>query len=89
MDHRSSSEILSNPKAALAERLRLIRLEFFADEGPAGLASMLRLSCSSWSNYENGVTIPDEILLQFLELTGVNPLWLLHGFGEKFRLPPD
>jgi hypothetical protein len=89
MDYGSSSDILSNPKAAIAARLRLIRLEFFADEGPAGIASMLKLSCSSWSNYESGVTIPEEILLQFLELTGVNPLWLLHGFGEKFRLSPD
>ena len=88
MNHIPSAEILINHKTGIAERLLMIRLEFFADEGRAGLASMLKLPCRVWANYERGVTIPCDILLKFLDLTGVNPVWLLHGFGEKFWLSP-
>jgi hypothetical protein len=35
-------------------------------------------------NYEQGVTMPSEILLLFIEATGVNPHWLLTGEGSKF-----
>jgi hypothetical protein len=89
MDHGAYSEALISNKAAIAERLRLIRLEFFADEGPAGFASILELPCRTWANFERGEAIPCDILLQFLELTGVSPVWLLHGFGKRFWISPD
>jgi hypothetical protein len=73
----------------IATRVREIRMEFFAEEGQDGLASMLGLPCRTWNNYEHGVSIPGEILLQFLEMTGINPVWLLHGIGEKFHFSPD
>jgi hypothetical protein len=72
----------------LALRLRLIRLEIFADEGAAELASMLGLPCRTWESYERGVAIPSEIPVQFIVLTHASPLWLLHGIGERFQLCP-
>jgi hypothetical protein len=47
---------------------------------------MLRLPSRTWTNYERGVTVPGVILLEFLELTGVEPPWLLRGAGEKYRM---
>jgi hypothetical protein len=31
------------------------------------------------------VTIPGEVLLRFLEVTGTEALWLLRGNGPKYR----
>ena len=31
------------------------------------------------------MTIPGEVLLNYLVVTGAEPLWLLTGIGEKFR----
>ena len=42
----------------------------------------------TWDHFENGVTIPARIILQFIELTGVEPHWLLTGNGERYRVPP-
>ena len=50
------------------------------------LAEALRLPSRTWANYEDGVTIPGEVLLEFLELTGVEPSWLLRGAGEMSRV---
>jgi hypothetical protein len=41
----------------------------------------------SWPNY--GVTIPARILLQFIEITGVEPRWLLTGEGARYRVHPS
>jgi hypothetical protein len=43
------------------------------------------VSSSTWDNYENGVTVPGEIILKLIVLTSVAPRWLLSGEGEKFR----
>ncbi|WP_406698970.1 hypothetical protein V5E97_08800 [Singulisphaera sp. Ch08] len=40
----------------------------------------------SWLNYEEiGEAMPAQILLRFIELTGVDPLWLMRGEGMKYR----
>ena len=70
----------------LAARLKLIRIELFGDDGSPDLARWLGLPCKTWSNYENGVTIPAEILLKFIELTSVNPHWLVTGEGPRLSL---
>jgi len=49
------------------------------------MARRLGLPIRTWYNYESGVTIPAEVILKFVELTSVEPLWLLHGRGPKFR----
>jgi hypothetical protein len=72
-------------KSELAERLRSIRIELYGERGGPELARQLEIPNRTWYNYEIGVTVPAEILLRFLEVTSVEPHWLLHGDGEKFR----
>ncbi len=53
------------------------------------MARKLGLPIRTWYNYESGVTVPAEVLLRFMELTAVEPLWLLHGKGPRFRTMPN
>jgi hypothetical protein len=75
-------------KYDLAERLREIRVELYGERGGSEMARRLGVPIRTWYNYESGVTVPAEVLLKFLELTSVEPLWLLHGRGERFRTGP-
>jgi hypothetical protein len=72
-------------KYALAERLRALRAELFGDRGGPELSRRLGLPIRTWYNYESGVTVPAEVVLKIIELTSVEPMWLLHGEGPKFR----
>jgi phage repressor protein C with HTH and peptisase S24 domain len=72
-------------KFALAERLRLLRSELYGERGGPELARRLGLPIRTWYNYESGVTVPAEVVLKIIELTSVEPMWLLHGEGPKFR----
>jgi SOS-response transcriptional repressor LexA len=74
-------------KYALAERLSMLRAELFGDRGGPELARQLGLPVRTWYNYESGVTVPAEVILKIIELTSVEPMWLLHGKGPKFRTP--
>jgi hypothetical protein len=74
-----------NVKASLSRRLREIRQEIFGDHGGPELARRLGLPARTWYNYETGVTVPAEVLLGFIEQTGVNSTWLLNGEGPRFR----
>src|SRR5689334_19945618 len=74
-------------KYALAERLRSLRAELFGDRGGPELARRLGLPIRTWYNYEAGVTVPAEVILKIIELTAVEPMWLLHGRGPKYRRP--
>jgi hypothetical protein len=71
-------------RASLAARLRKIRQELFGKAGGPELARRLDVPPRSWYNYENGVAVPAEVLLSFLELTAANPKWLLNGEGPRF-----
>ena len=73
-------------KCDLSERLREIRTELHGERGGSEMARRLGLPIRTWYNYESGVTIPAEVILKFVELTSVEPLWLLHGEGSKFRI---
>src|SRR5215213_6146213 len=75
-------------KASLSERLRAIRAELFGERGGPELARRLGIPIRTWYNYESGVTVPGEVLLRFVELTGVDPIWLLHGEGPRYRTFP-
>jgi hypothetical protein len=75
-------------KLALAERLSTLRLELFGDRGGPEMARRLEIPVRTWYNYEGGVTVPAEVVLRIIELTSVEPGWLLHGNGPKFRQQP-
>lgn len=66
----------------------MIRTELYGERGGPELARRLKLPIRTWYNYEGGVTIPGEVLLKFVELTAVEPMWLLYGRGAKFRSVP-
>src|SRR5258708_33483114 len=51
----------------------------------SALARRLGIPKRTWCNYESGATVPAEILLQFLEVTSVEPNWLLYGSGPRYR----
>ena len=72
-------------KQSLSERLRELRTEFFGERGGPDMARTLGILVRTWYNYESGVTVPAEIILQVVELTSVEPIWLLRGEGPKFR----
>src|SRR5215213_7817963 len=72
-------------KASLAERLRAIRAELFGERGGPELARRLGIPVRTWYNYEAGVTVPAEVVLRIIELTSLEPSWLLNGKGPKFR----
>lgn len=74
-----------NVKARISARLREVRQDIFGDHGGPELARRLNLPARTWYNYETGVTVPAEVLLSFIEQTGVNPLWLLSGEGPRYR----
>jgi phage repressor protein C with HTH and peptisase S24 domain len=75
-------------KYHLAERLRSIRTELYGERGGPELARRIGVPIRTWYNYESGVTVPSEVVLRFIELTSVEPTWLLHGRGPKFRTTP-
>ena len=53
------------------------------------LPRRLGLLCRTWLNWENGTTIPGDVLLRVLVATGVRPAWLLDGSGPMFDAPDD
>jgi hypothetical protein len=77
---------LTNPRRSLSGRLREVRIELFGgdDTNLASLAAALDLPAATWRNFENGVVMPAEIVLKFIELTRVTPHWLLTGEGKRY-----
>jgi hypothetical protein len=80
-------DVLSGFRGSFPRRLREVRIERFGehDTGVMTLADALDLPPATWRNYEEGVVMPGEVLLQFIGLTHVTPHWLLTGDGEKYR----
>src|SRR5919112_978542 len=68
-------------KASLSERLRAIRAELFGERGGPELARRLGIPIRTWYNYEAGVTVPAEVMLRVIQLTSLEPTWLLSGKG--------
>jgi hypothetical protein len=89
MARKKTPKVRVNVKASLSRRLREIRQEIFGNHGGPELARRLNRPARTWYNYENGVTVPAEILLGFIEQTGANPEWLLSGQGPRYRHPQD
>ena len=68
----------------LAARLSEVRRDLYGEHGAPLLAEALGLPARTWIHYETGVAVPGRILLTFIAMTRVNPLWLLDGSGEKY-----
>jgi hypothetical protein len=64
--------------------MREIRMEMFGVHGAPELAEQMGLAQRTWADYENGTTIPAEVMLLFLEVTGCCPRWLLTGEGPRY-----
>ena len=69
----------------MSRRLKEVRQDRFGEHGGPELARRLNLPARTWYNYENGVTVPAEVLLGFIDETGTNPVWLLSGEGPMYR----
>jgi hypothetical protein len=70
----------------VSPRVREIRLDKFGEDGIATLSQAMKIPVRTWENFEKGVMIPTTIILQFIELTGVEPHWLLTGKGARYRV---
>lgn len=82
--HKTPPEALQ-AKQALAQRIIDLRIDLFGEHGKPEMARRLGIPVRSWYNYEEGVTVPGELLLKLIELTCVEPLWLLNGTGPMYR----
>lgn len=71
-------------QGVLSERVGEVRRELFGEHGGPLLAEILRLPLRTWLNYESGVAIPGPVILRYIEVTGVNPHWLLTGQGPRY-----
>lgn len=76
-DEESASRILG--------RIVEVRRDLFGDDGIPAIAEALHLPHRTWMNYESGVVMPAPVLLYFLDLTSVEPHWLLTGRGPKYQ----
>jgi hypothetical protein len=72
----------------LSPRIREVRLERYGEGGIPTLAEALKIPARTWLNFEGGVAAPASVILQFIELTDVEPHWLLTGEGERYRARP-
>ena len=85
MARKKTSNSRLKLKSVISHRLREIRQELFGEHGGPELARRLNLPARTWYNYETGVTVPAEVLLAFIDQTGVSPIWLLTGEGPRYR----
>jgi hypothetical protein len=69
----------------LAHRLRAVRLDMYGEHGGPLLAEALGIPVRTWVRYESGAPIPGLVLLRFIAVAGVEPLWLLTGEGQRYR----
>ena len=74
---------IMNSNAELARRVREIREDLYGENGVEAVARALDLPPRTWLNYEQGITMPALVMLQFLDLTAADPHWLLTGDGER------
>ncbi len=75
-----------NRNAQLAQRIREIRQDLYGENGVEAVARALNVPPATWVNYEHGVTMPADVVLRFLDLTGADPHWLVTGEGERLSI---
>ena len=74
-------------KLKLAGRIKTVRVDLFGIHGGPLLARELKVPFRTWREYEDGLTIPAQTILRFIEVTNADPHWLLTGEGTRFRSP--
>ena len=72
-----------NERTSLVQRICEIRRDLYGENGVEAMARALNLPPQTWLNYERGVTMPASVILEFLDLTGADPHWLLTGEGDR------
>jgi transcriptional regulator with XRE-family HTH domain len=87
MSESTNLALNASVRANMAKRLAEVRMDVFGEQGSEDVAQFLGVLPETWRNYENGVAIPAEVLLRFIERTSVEPTWLLRGEGPKYRTP--
>jgi hypothetical protein len=80
-----NSEFQASNRAESAERLREVREDVYAEHGSQFMADAFNVPLHTWSNYESGVMVPSEIVLQLQVFASVSATWLLTGEGEKYH----
>jgi hypothetical protein len=71
-------------RKGLAERIRTLAREEYGEDASWYLAAVLGLPPHTLLNYETGCTIPAEVILAVIQITGVHPHWLLTGTGPMY-----
>jgi hypothetical protein len=64
--------------------MREIRQCLYGENGVDSLANALGIPAETWLNYERGITIPAQVLLDFLAVTGVDLNWLRTGDSQRW-----
>jgi hypothetical protein len=72
-------------RQTIAKRLRELRVRHFGENGIGVCARRVGVPYRSWYNYERGIAVPGEVILRFIDATGVEPIWLLHGQGPMYQ----
>jgi hypothetical protein len=84
MARQKMAQELVRSKLAIAGRLAALRLAIFGERGGPEMARRLNIPARTWYNYEKGITVPAEIILQIIKQTSVEAGWLLDGTGLMF-----
>lgn len=85
MDSNHSDRNWQLIKLNLAGRIKTVRIDLYGDHGGPLLADRLNVKVRTWVEYEEGLTIPAETILRFIEITNADPHWLLTGEGPPYR----
>ena len=72
-------------KLNLAGRIKAVRIDLYGVHGGPLLAERLKVPFRTWVEYEEGLTIPAQTILRFIDLTNADPHWLLTGEGPHYR----
>lgn len=85
MDSNHSDRNWQMIKLGLAGRIKAVRIDLFGIHGGPLLAERLKVPFWTWVEYEEGLTIPAQTILRFIEETNADPHWLLTGEGSHYR----
>ena len=62
-------------------------MDLYGECGGPILARRLRISQRRLARMEAGSPFPGQLVLKLIDVTGVNPHWLLSGEGERLGQP--
>jgi hypothetical protein len=85
VDLKPGKTLMSSARDTLADRIREIRLDQFGEHGIPALSKAMEIPARTWENFEAGVQMPGSAMLRFIEVSGVDPHWLLTGEGDRYR----